>query len=66
MLFVHKSNAAMLKLVVVLTGKESLLAYPWDSVDPILIAFPLAFVVTVVVTLFTKPVKKEILDKCFK
>ncbi len=66
MLFVHKSNAAMLKLVVLLTGKESLLAYPWDSVDPILIAFPLAFIVTVVVTLFTRPVKKEILDKCFR
>jgi SSS family solute:Na+ symporter len=66
MFFVHESNAKMLKLVEVLTGKTSILPYPWSAVDPILIAFPLAFIVTVIVTLFTKPVKKAIIDKCFK
>ncbi|GAG73689.1 unnamed protein product [marine sediment metagenome] len=58
MFFIHKSNAAMLRLVVVLTGKESLLGFPWNAIDPILIAFPLAFIVTIIVTLFTKPVQK--------
>jgi len=66
MFFIHKSNAVMLKLVVVLTGKESLLGFPWNAVDPILIAFPLAFIVTIIVTLFTRPVQKEIVDRCFK
>lgn len=66
MFFIHKSNAVMLKLVVVLTGKESLLGFPWNAVDPILIAFPLSFIVTIIVTLFTRPVQKEILDRCFK
>jgi SSS family solute:Na+ symporter len=66
MFFIHKSNAVMLKLVVVLTGKESLLGFPWNAVDPILIALPLSFIVTIIVTLFTRPVQKEIVDRCFK
>jgi SSS family solute:Na+ symporter len=66
MFFVHAETAKVLLVVNALTGKESLLAYPWSAIHPILIAFPLAFIVTVVVTLFTKPVKKAIVDKCFK
>ena len=65
MFFIHKANAAMLKLVVVLTGKESLLPYPWSAVDPILIAFPLSFIVTLIVTACTKPDKNKMLDKLF-
>ena len=65
MFFVHKSNAVMLKLVVVLTGKETLLPYPWSSVDPILIAFPLAFIVTLIVSAFSKPVDNEVTRKLF-
>jgi SSS family solute:Na+ symporter len=65
MFFVHKSNAVMLKLVVALTGKESLLPYPWSSVDPILIAFPLAFIVTLIVAAFSKPVDNEVTRKLF-
>ncbi|GAH11998.1 unnamed protein product, partial [marine sediment metagenome] len=38
MFFVHKANASMLKLVVVLTGRESLFGFPWNAVDPILVA----------------------------
>lgn len=66
MFFVHESNAKMLGLVNLLTGKTTILPYPWSAVDPILIALPLSLIVTVVVTLFTKPVRKAIVDKCFK
>ena len=65
MFFVHQSNAAMLRLVVVLTGKESLLPYPWSAVDPILIAFPLSFIVTILVTAFSKPDKNTVVEKLF-
>lgn len=65
MFFIHKSNAVMLKLVVVLTGKESLLPYPWNAVDPILIAFPLSFIVTLLVTAFTKAEENEATRKLF-
>ena len=65
MFFVHKSNAVMLKLVVVMTGKESLLPYPWSSVDPILIALPLSFIVTLIVAAFTKAEDNEVTRKLF-
>ena len=65
MFFVHKSNAVMLKLVVVMTGKESLLPYPWNAVDPILIAFPLSFIVTLLVAAFTKAEENEVTKKLF-
>ena len=65
MFFVHKSNAVMLKLVVILTGKESLLPYPWSSVDPILIALPLSFIVTLIVAAFTKAEDNEVTRKLF-
>ena len=66
MFFVHKSNAEMLRLVVVLTGKPSILNYPWSAIDPIVIAFPLAFIVTIIVSLFTKKLPSSLLEKSFK
>ncbi len=66
MFFVHAANASMLKLVVVLTGRESLFGFPWNAVDPILVAFPLAFIVTIIVTLFTRPVPAAVVEKSFK
>ena len=65
MFFVHSETAKFLLVVNAWFGKESLLGYPWNAIHPILIAFPLAFIVTIIVTLFTRPVKKEIVDKCF-
>jgi solute:Na+ symporter, SSS family len=66
MFFVHKANAEMLKLVVALTGKPSILGYPWNAIDPIVIAFPLAFIVTIIVSLFTKKLPKELISKSFE
>ena len=65
MLFIHKANSSMIKLVTVMTGKDSLLGFPWNSIDPILVAFPLAFIVTLIVTACTKPMPKELTDKAF-
>lgn len=66
MFFVHKANAEMLKLVVVLTGKPSIFGYPWNAMDPIIIAFPLAFLVTIFVSLGTKKMPKELVEKSFE
>jgi SSS family solute:Na+ symporter len=66
MFFVHEANAKMLRLVEVMTGKGSILPYPWSAVDPILIAFPLAFIVTILVSLGTKRLPKDVLDRSFK
>ncbi|MFO7929262.1 MAG: sodium:solute symporter family protein [Candidatus Humimicrobiaceae bacterium] len=66
MLFIHSANSAMIGLCNLMFGKESLVGFPWNSVDPILIAFPASFIVTVLVSLFTKPLPEELLDKVFK
>ena len=66
MLFIHESNSKMIGLVNLLTGKTSLLGAPWSYIDQIVIAFPLAFIVTLIVTVCTKPMPKEIIDKAFK
>jgi len=66
MLFIHEANSKMIGIVNLLTGKTTLLGAPWSTMDPIVIAFPLAFIVTLIVTLVTKPMPKEIIEKAFK
>ncbi|MBM3705170.1 MAG: sodium:solute symporter family protein [Actinobacteria bacterium] len=66
MLFIHESNSKMIGLVNLLTGKTSLLGAPWSGIDQIVIAFPLAFIVTLIVTACTKPMSRELIDKAFK
>jgi SSS family solute:Na+ symporter len=39
---------------------------PWPAVDPLVIGVPLVFILTIVLSLLTKPPSKELLDKAFK
>jgi len=67
LVFGFKKSAAALGICQALTGKATILtASPWPTVDPIIIALPLAVIMTIVVSLITKPPSKEHLDKCFK
>jgi SSS family solute:Na+ symporter len=49
-----------------LLGKDSLLAAPWRFIDALVIAFPLAAIVTIVVSLATRKMPDEHLDVCFR
>ncbi len=65
--FVHKSEALPLGIANFILGRSMLTAQmPWPVVDPIVIALPLAFVVTVIVSLMTKPMDNKYLDQCFR
>jgi solute:Na+ symporter, SSS family len=66
MLFIHEANSKMIGIVNLLTGKTTLLGAPWSTMDPIVIAFPLAFIVTIIVTLATKPMPKELVENAFR
>jgi SSS family solute:Na+ symporter len=66
MFFVHEANSKMLGLVKLLTGKTSLFGAPWNNIDSIVIAFPLAFIVTLIVTALTKPMPNEFIQKAFE
>jgi SSS family solute:Na+ symporter len=66
-LFIHKAEAVPLGICKMLFGQDVLIAsMPWPVVDPILVALPLAALVTVAVSLMTKRPNNKHLEKCFQ
>ncbi len=66
-LFIHKAEAVPLGICKMLFGQDVLIAsMPWPVVDPILVALPLAVLVTVAVSLVTKGPRDKHLEECFK
>ena len=66
LLFIHSSESGALGICQWLFGKPTLASFPWVAVDPIVVIFPLTFIITVVVSLFTKPCDRELVEKCFR
>ena len=67
LLFGFKKTAEPLGISKALIGQSTIItSLPWPTVDPMIIALPVAVVVTIVVSLLTKPMKKEFIDKCFQ
>jgi SSS family solute:Na+ symporter len=68
LLLVKSKEAGLIGLVQLLTdGQTSILAgkHPWYEVDPLVVALPLAALAAIVVSIFTKPPRKELVDQCF-
>lgn len=66
-LFIHKAEAVPLGICKMLFGQDVLVAQmPWPVVDPILVALPLAALVTIAVSLMTKKPRDKHLEACFK
>ena len=66
-LFIHKAEAVPLGISKMLLGRDLLVAdMPWPVVDPIMVALPLAALVTVVVSLITKRMDRGHLEDCFR
>lgn len=66
-LFIHKAESAPLGIAKLLLGRDVLITQmPWPVVDPLVVAFPLAILATIVVSLMTKPPSQEHLNECFK
>jgi SSS family solute:Na+ symporter len=65
LLFVHAKEAVPFGLSQAIFGKATLLSGTWTVVDPIIIATPLAFLTAIIVSLLTKPISQEHLEKCF-
>jgi SSS family solute:Na+ symporter len=66
-LFGYQKSAEAIGISKSLLGKVVIAASaPWPTIDPIMIGLPIAFIVTVVVSLLTKPPGKELIEKSFK
>ena len=66
-LFIHKAEAVPLGVCKMLLGRDFLITQmPWPVVDPIIIALPVAMLVTVAVSLMTKKLSEKHLEECFK
>ncbi len=71
LLFMHKKESDALQVCNWLFGVPSLVdgkvtgPIIWAEVDPLFVAFPLAIIITIVVSLLTKRYSKEHLDNCF-
>jgi len=67
LVFVHQKEAVALGMSQAIFGKPFLIeTFPWMVVDPIMVAFPLAFIVTVIASLLTSNIKTPHLNKCFE
>lgn len=68
LIFTHQKEAAGLGICKLLTGQTVLFSsMPWPYVDPMVVALPLAFIITIAVSLLTKNTEeeKEAIDKMF-
>lgn len=66
LVFLHRSESAPLGICQLLFGKTELIsAFPWPYVDAMVYSLPLSLLVLIVVSLMTKPPKKELLELCF-
>jgi SSS family solute:Na+ symporter len=65
MLLFHEQEAKAFGLCRRLFDTDTLASHPWNMIDPQMIALPIAFVVFVVVSLATRPVGEETVNKAF-
>ena len=66
LIFVFKKTAVGLGICQFLLGVETIIpAAPWPFIDVMLIAVPVSAIVTIVVSLLTKPPAQEVIDKAF-
>jgi len=67
LIFEYTKSAEALGIAKAITGHAVLItSSPWPTVDSIVIALPIAFVVTIVVSLLTKPPSKEHIEASFQ
>lgn len=62
-----KKSAEALGISQALVGQSTIITTaPWPTVDPLVIALPVAVLAIIIVSYLTEPPEKEFLDKCFE
>ena len=66
LVFLHAKESAALGICKFFFGRDVLIStHPWPVVDPFVYAFPLAILMLIVVSLFTKKPGTALLERCF-
>jgi len=65
MLFIYTREASIFGVCRSLFGVDSLASFPWIVIDPIVLALPASVIVTVLVSLITKPVDNDVINNLF-
>jgi SSS family solute:Na+ symporter len=63
--FLHAAEAVPFGICKAIFGKPTLLPYPWTHVDPLFYSLVISTAALVVITLLTKPMPQDHLQKCF-
>ena len=66
MLFVHEEESKAIGLSRYFFGSNSLAGHPWNMIDPQFIALPVSFIVFIVASLLSEPVKTETIKNAFR
>ncbi len=66
MLFFHEYVSKAIGLCKLLFNCDTLAGLPWKMIDPQIIALPISFLVFLLVSRFTTPVREETVRKAFK
>ncbi|MBX3729356.1 MAG: sodium:solute symporter family protein [Candidatus Sumerlaeia bacterium] len=62
--FAHANSARRLMICKTLFDRDSLVPFPWSSIDPLVIALPISILTTVAVSLATRRLDDGHLDRC--
>ena len=65
MLLFHEQESAAFGVCAKLFNVKCLAGHPWNMIDPQIIALPISFIVFIVVSLATQPVREETVKKAF-
>ncbi|RBQ23706.1 Cation/acetate symporter ActP [Candidatus Methanobinarius endosymbioticus] len=66
LIFIFGNTAKGLGICQFLTGQPMLIqSLPWSSIDAIIVAVPVSFSFTIIVSLLSKPLDPELIDKCY-
>jgi SSS family solute:Na+ symporter len=66
LLFIFKNTAIGLGVCQSLTGLPMLITeMPFPAIDPLVIGVPVSLIFTIIVSLLTKPMEQEHIDKCY-
>jgi len=66
MLFFHEQESKAIGLCNLFFQCDTLTGIPWNMIDPQIIGLPISFLVFIIVSFLTQPVREEIIRKAFR